>query len=707
MIRFAKKICNYDRIHDYIYAVAFGLLLGAFFYRGIILSGFDVVFGDSGDARLAMMLMEHWHMVFSGNGSFFSPIFFYPTKDVIGFTDANFLYGVVFTIFRWLGLTTYGSFQAVVIIWEFLGYSAMFWLLRYIFQLNIAVSVLFAGLFGFSNVNALQVGHMQLLTVSLIPLIFGLTIIFIRQLESRTKTFIAAGYAIAIIYPLMLFTGFYISWYLLLYAATASLIISIFNIVRLRRVNALRLGLMLQRSWKSFCGIAVVGIVSSMPFVVAYGPQLVGNPGFSIDPLFQATIPHISDLLNVGPENFVWGSILTNLLPSPYSRLGGYELLMGMPPGFFLLFIISSLIAFWNAWKTSANLASLLAVCVWIGLLTIVQVQGYSLWWLVRLFVPGATAIRVVSRYEVLLYPFALITTAVAASHYVRYAIFTRSTWKFGVFACIAAFLIIEQIQPQYAKMSKSEELARLDPIPPPPEYCRQFILNPSRNAETANLNNELDDGTVRRLQVDAIYEAMRYNIPTVNGLSSLNPNEYWFFDLSSTSYPLSAGMWLNRNNLLSDICTLDFDKAAWSILRPDAAPFSLGINLLNPPPKFNTLSSAMRQSDAGFVGPPPQMWTGSHAQMTFSHAPKNAGIQIEFVVANPRGSDVAVGLNHVMQGTKHFDFGTHAMKLSSINSSTEINLEILSDTFRPSKTGNSSDSRDLGILITSIEFSN
>ncbi len=78
-------------------------LCGAlFFYRAILLSGFDLVFGDDGDARLAMLLMEHWHLVLSGRAAFFSPVFFYPAKDVIGFTDANFLYGLVFSLGRWM-----------------------------------------------------------------------------------------------------------------------------------------------------------------------------------------------------------------------------------------------------------------------------------------------------------------------------------------------------------------------------------------------------------------------------------------------------------------------------------------------------------------------------------------------------------------------------------------------------------------------------
>src|SRR4051812_16513508 len=61
------------------------------FFRRAFLTGFDKIFGNSGDARLQVYGHEHWLQVLRGEVSWTSPQFFYPTKGVLGYSDTFLL----------------------------------------------------------------------------------------------------------------------------------------------------------------------------------------------------------------------------------------------------------------------------------------------------------------------------------------------------------------------------------------------------------------------------------------------------------------------------------------------------------------------------------------------------------------------------------------------------------------------------------------
>ena len=52
--------------------------------------------GDRGDARLSIVLYEHWFSFFLGKENLTSTIFFFPATDTLGLTDAFFAQLIVF-----------------------------------------------------------------------------------------------------------------------------------------------------------------------------------------------------------------------------------------------------------------------------------------------------------------------------------------------------------------------------------------------------------------------------------------------------------------------------------------------------------------------------------------------------------------------------------------------------------------------------------
>jgi hypothetical protein len=60
--------------------------------------------GDTEDSLIQAARLEHWFGVFRGRYHWRDPIFFYPEKDVLGYNDSYFLYGVLYSVYRSFGL---------------------------------------------------------------------------------------------------------------------------------------------------------------------------------------------------------------------------------------------------------------------------------------------------------------------------------------------------------------------------------------------------------------------------------------------------------------------------------------------------------------------------------------------------------------------------------------------------------------------------
>src|SRR6266566_8963304 len=95
-----KSFNNSDHwIAAALFATGFALV-----FRSWLLSGFDAAFGDDEDGYLALALIEHWRHVFSGAAHWRDPIFFFPQRGALGYTDAFFLFGVIYAPLRFAGV---------------------------------------------------------------------------------------------------------------------------------------------------------------------------------------------------------------------------------------------------------------------------------------------------------------------------------------------------------------------------------------------------------------------------------------------------------------------------------------------------------------------------------------------------------------------------------------------------------------------------
>jgi hypothetical protein len=60
-------------VKEWVGVVFVGLLLLGWFAKYTVISGFDVIPGNIGDARFLLYLCEHWYQVFTGRANWLSP----------------------------------------------------------------------------------------------------------------------------------------------------------------------------------------------------------------------------------------------------------------------------------------------------------------------------------------------------------------------------------------------------------------------------------------------------------------------------------------------------------------------------------------------------------------------------------------------------------------------------------------------------------
>jgi hypothetical protein len=85
-------------------AVVCCLLTLLFFYRLHLFASPLHFTGSTEDSLIQAARLEHWFGVFRDRYHWRDPIFFYPEKNVLGYNDAYFLYGVLYSVYRSFGL---------------------------------------------------------------------------------------------------------------------------------------------------------------------------------------------------------------------------------------------------------------------------------------------------------------------------------------------------------------------------------------------------------------------------------------------------------------------------------------------------------------------------------------------------------------------------------------------------------------------------
>lgn len=552
-----------------LYAVS-ALASLAYFFRHLLIFGLDRVSGDIGDSRIYMVQLEHWREVFLGKRSWSSPTFFYPAANVLGNTDAVFLFSPMFAIFRGLGLDLYLSYDFTLMTVKAIGFASMAWMLRVVLSLPHWACMLGAVLFTIFSASNTRIGHSQLLTIAFVPLIVVGSFRFFQLLPDRPNGAFWYGAMAAAVLGLTLLTSFYIGWYFVLFAicCAAILLLRFWKDILVSRGYWLAVG---RRRALLLLALVCIATIFAAPFFILYLPKLAETGGHTYTTLLGYS-PNLFDIFHVNETNVIWGRALQRFFAVVYAeRPMNGEVVAGFAPLLLAIFFLGLVLTLRQCRGVAMSdrsardhfivFAGLTCVILWF---MSVRVDALSFWWLIWKFFPGGTAMRVPGRLPIFL---AIFVISIAMVGIVRLA--ERSRLRFGSSAAsfttmlIAIVLVAEQlITRNGAGIDRREEHAILDRIGAPPASCRMFFVTKAfpREGIMDILRDELGPN------VDAAILSQKYNVPTFNGMSGWQPRGWDLYNPGTARYRTGVENWIKLHDFRSGICGLDLATGNWSL---------------------------------------------------------------------------------------------------------------------------------------------
>jgi hypothetical protein len=312
---------------------------------------------------------------------------------------------------------------------------------------------------------------------------------------------------------------------------------------------------------------AVAFAVLCIPFLTVYLPKVSETGGHTFrEAGYYLTLP--DDLINVGPDNLLWGWIhrLLALAIPPKYVAGEHE--DGLPLVLFVLLVLAMRPYLRRRTQPLADgpeaLLRALALSLLVSWLLTLQLGPLSPWRLVYWLVPGARGLRTVVRYQMVLSLPSLILIVVALAP--RWNDLRRARPVLA--GALVALLLAETVNGQSAaELSRSTHFAQLSAVPRPPASCRSFYVVKARRAEPAYKSAKFDG--LYPHNVDAMYLAQVWRVPTPNGFSTFTPSDWAFADPLAGDYDARALAYAVRHDL-HGFCRLDMRQPTpWTMARP------------------------------------------------------------------------------------------------------------------------------------------
>jgi hypothetical protein len=232
------------------------------------------------------------------------------------------------------------------------------------------------------------------------------------------------------------------------------------------------------------------------------------------------------------------------------------EMAVGWPPGTIAVFAALIVLIVWKLCRHQpvkpalvfAAAAGITCTCLW--LLTLLY-NDFAPWWYVFKFVPGAAAIRVPARFNVVLNVLGIIVIVIGMAHAGRKR---RGLIKTAA-GCVLALLVVEQVNVQRLHLiSRKNEATVLSRAPAPPSQCKSFYV----------VNVAYPGRPFYATQIDAMLISQQYNLPTVNGYSGWFPAD-WKLLTFDKDYVENAKKWARSKGIASGLCSLDLASGAWA----------------------------------------------------------------------------------------------------------------------------------------------
>ncbi len=468
----------------------------------MLFSGLQRVQTDPGDTRLNNYILEHSYQWLAGNPlhkDFWSPPVFFPVSNTAAYGDILLGAAPPYWLCRLLGIYPDTSFQLWIMVAFALNFLSAFLVFRVGMKFVTLASAAGAYFFAFASMRVIQMGHQQLIPQFFSMLaVFALCCIYHGYTEAngprRRLSFWIGVLAAAVV--LQLYTAFYLGWFfcfgLLVFLGVAAFWretrSTLFKFIQEYRWTLLAVAL---------CALACLSWMG-YHYLLTY--REFGGRAWT-EALAQ--VPRPLSWFDLGRSSWLygwtWGLIPFSRIPMEHEhRIGLGLLTLGL-----------AVVGLAKLSRTPWG--KILAVsCLIIFSLAFLYPGGWSPWRAVYKVVPGATAIRGVSRIALLLligFSFGLV--------------YFFNSLKSKVLALsLLCLVILEQGQTtsaydKYVVRAQVDNIVRLIP-----QSGEAFFY--------ADLNFD-HRNNVDLHQLDAMWAALVVGVPTMNGYHGWFPRDWHF----------------------------------------------------------------------------------------------------------------------------------------------------------------------------------
>jgi hypothetical protein len=658
-----------------------------------LLNRFAILPGDRYDVVISTTILEHWYLFFGGHADWSQVNYFYPYTRTIAQTDAYFLLGIAYAPFRLAGFDPFVAAEFAGFAVRAGGFAFCYLLLRRTFSMAFYWALLGASLFTLSNGLAAHSSRLQLVAVAFAPLICLLLSNAITAfMEGNARRFRWNGVAAGLLYGAWCLTCFYIAWYFTFFFTVAVCIMFVWAGARVRRQFVRQLA----AQYPSLLVVLGATALAMAPFVYAFLPKSREVGVRTYESVLGNTIPW-QDILQVGTENFMFGRLYNGLLSviSPNYVPAGEYANTGFAPILFVLFAAGCAQLLRKGWRREAVILPSLALAALVTWVLTLRFGGYSGWYVVYHWFPGAQALNVVAVYQL----FLALPVVVIGMRYL-------STQRMGVpiAVLLGSLLVAEELTRPYLNLKRHAEIARLVLPNAPPAQCKVFYVSGWEGQDTLDGFPEPINNAYAH-SVTAMMLAQSLPIPTLNGVASFSPKDWNFGVPNRADYDDRVFSYANAHGLRS-LCKLDLNNKTWRMI--DDASIINAPDLQHPYFKKTAWTGSI-VADQGLSFPEPWgVWSdGDTVTLTFSTPfPPAFNLALRgYAFGRNAGREFVV---QVGDEERRFTLGTQEetrlLAFSHAGGAKTLRIRVPA-AVSPKEMGMSSDARRLGLGITELRI--
>jgi predicted outer membrane lipoprotein len=464
-------------------------------------SGFARMQADPIDTRFNHYILEHlWRCLHGGYvGTFWSPPFFYPTEHVLAYSDNLIGSAPIYWLFRLIfePTTAFSLWMIGCCVLCFAAFAALALRLKLHPWLAATGAMLFA--FGFHRAQLLN--HQQLLPHFFLPLAVW------AAWEFVIGPTVAKLAALATCVFMQILCGIYLGWFLCLSLAILVPMLLLIDRTRLKELWIFTK----KRGWLGGLILLVFAGITALTFW-PYHQQQIKTGGYTWETIQKYLPPPAAFIPPWRSEQSRDGIVDGSPLVAPEIPLLGFV--------FFATLVALSPILIIRARRRDpacALGAASIITGIAMMLLSVSWPNHQSAWWVVYRFIPGAHAIRTVSRIDLTVFFFLTLAIVIGLEQLLHR--FSSATNR-NMLAIGMAILLCSE---QWVK-----DLPSFDTRPWDQETSElRDLISSGGEVGYVAFYTPTDPLHFFSMQVSAMWAGLDANKPVVNGYSGWNPPNY------------------------------------------------------------------------------------------------------------------------------------------------------------------------------------